>query len=85
MDNSEITKAFLLTRDKKTANLIVNNIAVHYGITTDEVFDTIYDREAESLMDYITGEIRPAVSFLFNDFKRNTQLFENGKKITKLH
>ena len=52
MTNSEITKAFLLNTDTKTANLIVNNIAGHYGITTDEVFDEIYDKEAESLMDW---------------------------------
>lgn len=70
MTNSEITKAFLLNIDTKTANLIVDNIAGHYGITTDEVFDEIYDQEAESLMDYVTGEIRPVVSLFFNQFKR---------------
>jgi ribosomal protein S24E len=70
MTNSEITKAFLLNTDTKTENLIVNNIAKHYGITSEEVYDEIYDEEAESLMDYITSEVRPVVSLLFNQFKK---------------
>lgn len=68
MTNSEITKEFLLNTDTKTANVIVNNISAHYGITTDEVFDEIYNEDAQSLMDYITGDIRKTVSLIFNRF-----------------
>ena len=71
MKNSEITKAFLSSLDKATANAIIYNIANHYDITTNEVFDELYDDEAENLMDYITGDIRPAVSLIFNKFKAN--------------
>lgn len=70
MNNSKLNKAFLLSLDTKTANTIVLNIANHYGISNDEVFDEIYDDESESIMDYITGNIRMSVYRLFEDFKR---------------
>ena len=77
MTNSEITKAFLSVVDLETLELIVDNIAKQYGITTDQVFDEIFDEEAESLMDYITGEIRPTVSLFFNEFKKRSLQFRN--------
>jgi hypothetical protein len=69
MTYSQINISFLLNLDGKTINVITNNIANHYGITQEEVLDEVCDKEAHSIMDYITGDIRPAISLLFNKFK----------------
>ena len=70
MTNSKITIAFLNWLDIKTKNEILLNIANHYGISTQEAFEEVTDEEAESIMDYITGSIRPSVSLFFNKFKQ---------------
>lgn len=68
MTNAKITAAFLNSTDLKTKNFILANIANYYGITTNEAFQEITDSEAESLMDYITGPTRLAVSLFYNKF-----------------
>lgn len=67
--HNEITIEFLNSIDSKTKNEILSNIANHYGITKESAYEEITDEESESLMDYITGEIRPAISLLFQKFK----------------
>lgn len=66
MSNSETNEAFLLSLDGRTVTEILNNIANHYGITKEEALEEVCDKDAHSIMDYITGDIRPAVSLLFN-------------------
>ena len=50
-------------------NLIVlSNIANHYGITNEDAKNEILDEEAESIMDYITGSTRSAISVIYQRF-----------------
>ena len=69
MRNSTFTIAFLNSTDLRIKNEILSNIANHYGITKEEAYEEVIDEEAESLMDYITGTIRPAISVLVQKFK----------------
>jgi len=69
MSNSTFTIAFLNSTDLRTKNEILSNIANHYGITNEEAYEEVIDEEAESIMDYITGSIRPAISVLVQKFK----------------
>jgi hypothetical protein len=69
MTTQELNVAFLNSLDSNTLETVLNNIANHYGITQDEAFSEVTDKESENIMDYITGSIRPAVSLLFNKFK----------------
>lgn len=69
MTNSTFTIDFLNSTDLKIKNEILSNIANHYGITKEEAYEEVIDEEAESLMDYITGSIRPAISVLIQRFK----------------
>ena len=70
MTNYITTIAFLNWLDLKTKNEILLNIANHYGISTQEAFDEVTDKDALCLMDYITGGIRPAVSLFYNTFTK---------------
>jgi hypothetical protein len=71
MTNANLTIAFLNSTDLKVKNEILTSIANHYGITKEEAFEEITDEEAEELLDYLTGNIRSAVSVLFQKFKYN--------------
>ena len=66
MKHSDQTVAFLSALDAKTKNEILSNIANHYGISKQEAFEEITDEDAECIMDYVTGSIRPTVSLFFN-------------------
>jgi hypothetical protein len=68
MENGKVTNLFLKAVDLKTKNAILTNIANHYGITVNEAFEEITDSEAESLLDYVTGTTRAAVSLYFKRF-----------------
>ena len=68
MNNGKITAAFLNSTDASTKNDILLNIAIHYGISTQEVLEEVTDEEAESLLDYVTGSMRSAVSVLMQKF-----------------
>lgn len=50
----------LANADRRIANQVVSNIAAHYGIPTQQVFDEIFDENAEDLMDYVTEPVRSA-------------------------
>lgn len=69
MSHSTTNTAFLNSLDLKVKNEVLTNIASHYGITTQEAYEEVAHEEAESIMDYITGGIRPAVSLFFNKFQ----------------
>lgn len=69
MTNSELTINFLNSLDSKTRNEILSNIANHYGITNEKAFEEVTDEEAESLLDYLTGQTRTATSVLIQRFK----------------
>lgn len=57
-------EAFLNTIDSKTKNEILDSIAKHYGISSQEAYEEVIDDEAEHLLDYITGPMRAATSVL---------------------
>lgn len=73
MTNSNFTIAFLNSTDLKTKNEILSNIANHYGISNQEAYEEVTDEEAESLIDYVTINIRSAVSVLIQKFKVNNE------------
>lgn len=60
MTNAQITKAFFAATTRKTVNLVLDNIANHYGITQSEALAEVTHDEAESLLDYVTGPDRAA-------------------------
>ena len=67
--NSNFTIAYLNSTDLKVKNEILSNIANHYGITNEEAYEEVIDEEAENLIEYVTGNIRSAVSALIQKFK----------------
>lgn len=71
MTTQNLNIAFLNSLDLGTKNEILLNIANHYGINIDEAKEEVTDLECENIMDYITGNIRQAMSLLFNKFKSN--------------
>ena len=67
MTNAQRTSRFFTNVGKRVENEIVTNIAKHYGVSNDEIYDEIYDSEAESLLDYVTVN-RAAVALMFKNF-----------------
>ena len=55
---------FLSKIDSKSKSMILENIAKHYGISTQEAFSEVTDSEAEHLLDYMTEPARSAASVL---------------------
>lgn len=53
----------------KSKALILSNIANHYGITAAEAHAEVTHDEAESLLDYVTGPERAAVSVLMQKYR----------------
>ena len=51
-----------ITQQAKTA--IIDSIACHYGITSDEAMDEVTDDEAENLLEYMVEPQRSAASVL---------------------
>jgi len=64
MNNAQTTAQFFSATDAKTKADVLANIANHYGITQQEALEEVTDTEAESLLDYVTGPTRAAVSLL---------------------
>lgn len=64
MNNAQKTAAFFGAIDAETKAAILTNIAKHYGITSAEAYDEVTDKEAEHLLDYVTGPERAATSAL---------------------
>lgn len=64
MTASQKNAAFLAATDAATRRDVLNSIAQHYGITTEDAYEEVTDPEAEHLLDYLTGSVRSAVSVL---------------------
>jgi len=64
MTNAKINRAFLGKIDRATVNKILDNIAANYGIDRMAALNEVFDDEAESLLDYVTGPERAATSLL---------------------
>ena len=62
------TTMFLETISKTAKNLILDNIANHYGISRDEAFEEVVDDEAEHLLEYVTGVERNATLILMKKY-----------------
>ena len=69
MTNAETTLKFLSATTRKTVNMILDNIAGHYGCTRAEAFNEVTHDEAESLLDYVTGPERAATHVLMKIYK----------------
>ena len=66
MTNAQQTSRFFTNVGKKVENEIVSNIAKHYGASNEDIYEELYDAEAEALLDYVTIN-RPAVSLMFRN------------------
>ena len=60
MRNADITKAFFAATTAQARDLILRNIADHYGIDAQAALAEVTDSEAECLLDYVTGPERAA-------------------------
>jgi uncharacterized phage-associated protein len=60
MTNGQTTKAFFASTTRQTVNMILDNIAKHYGILRAQALDEVTDADAEHLLDYVTGPERAA-------------------------
>jgi hypothetical protein len=60
MTNAQKTKTFFNATTVKVRNMILDNIATHYGIERQDALDEVTHEEAESLLDYVTGPERAA-------------------------
>jgi hypothetical protein len=70
--NSAGNKAFLDYLGWDYKNVILTNIANHYGITNDEAYDEVTHDEAEHIFEYVTGvSSRITVTTLYNDYLLN--------------
>jgi len=69
MTNAQTTSRFFTNVGKTVENEIITNIANHYGVSNDDIYEEVYDSEAESLLDYVTVN-RPAVSLMFSKFSK---------------
>ena len=68
MSNAAITIAFFKSIPEATKTVILENIAVNYGITIEEAYEEVTDEDAENLLDYVTGSERTATSLLMKRF-----------------
>ena len=68
MNNSKLNQLFLNSITPEMNLIVLSNIANHYGITNEDAKNEILDEEAESIMDYITGSTRSAISVIYQRF-----------------
>lgn len=64
MTNAAKTRKFFNLTTRATVNMILDNIAGHYGITRAAALAEVLHDEAESLLDYVTGPERDATHVL---------------------
>jgi hypothetical protein len=64
MNNGQVTAIFFRLTDAQTRAAILDNIAKHYGITSNEAYAEVTDECAEHLLDYVTGPQRAATSLI---------------------
>jgi hypothetical protein len=58
MTNADMTKKFFGATTVHVRDLILRNIAEHYGVTWQDALDEVTQDEAECLLDYVTGPER---------------------------
>jgi hypothetical protein len=68
MNHAQITARFFAATGAKVKAEVLAAIAKHYGISPAQALAEVTNPEAESLLDYLTGSTRTAVSLLM---KRN--------------
>lgn len=68
MTNASINSKFLSTVDAATKARILQCIAQHYDISSEEALAEVTDSEAEHLLDYMTGAERSATSLLIQRY-----------------
>lgn len=69
MAHSKENLAFLASTTPQTKRLILRNIAAHYGVNEDVALAEVTHQDAESLLDYVTGPERAAVSLLMRTYR----------------
>lgn len=69
MANANKNITFLNAIDSETKTAILENIAKHYQISTDDAYQEVTDDEAEHLLEYITGAERTATYVLMQKHK----------------
>ena len=58
------TAQFFIKVGPQITQEILQNVAKHYGMTIAETRDEVTHKEAEHLLDYVTGPCRAATSVL---------------------
>jgi len=69
MTHSETNKKFISTLPAIVKTEMIQNIALHYGISNDEVENEIFDEEAENIFDYVTGSFRSKLYSFYINFQ----------------
>ena len=69
MTNQEINTQFLAEISESTKQIILKNIADHYGISTEQAYNEVIGEDAESLIDYMTGTDRDYYGLIMIQFK----------------
>lgn len=64
MSNGQVNQTFLAATDAAARSEVLGAIAAHYGISQEEAFVEVVNKDAEHLLDYLTGPTRAAVSVL---------------------
>ena len=64
MKHADITAAFFVAIGPNASNLILTNIANHYGIRVITALAEVLHPDAECLLDYVTGPERAATHVL---------------------
>ena len=68
MTTAKLNQLFLNSITPEMNLIVLSNIANHYGISNEDAKNEILDEEAESIMDYITGSTRSAISVIYQRF-----------------
>ena len=68
MTSAQITIEFLSKVHENSKNEILSHIASNYGITVEEAYIEVTDNEAESLLDYVNGNVRVATNILMQKY-----------------
>ncbi len=64
MNNAQINQAFLAATDAKTKGELLESIAKHYSISTQDALKEVTNDDAEHLLDYLVEPTRSAVTVL---------------------
>ena len=76
MTNAQVTSRFFKNVGKKVENEIITNIAKHYGVSNDDIYNEVYDAEAESLLDYVAVD-RAAVALMLITLRLKVFIYQS--------